>query len=200
MSGTMKIGILALQGDVSEHFTAMLGAISRIGMDASPVEVRRAGDMVGLSAMLIPGGESTTVAKQLKRFGLFEPIKEMASAGNPIMGTCAGCILLASKLVDSSGPEEVETLALMDTVVNRNAYGRQKESFEKYLDIEGFDSPFPGIFIRAPTIVETGPGVEVLASLNGLPVMVRQDNMLALTFHPELASDSRVHEYLLRMI
>jgi 5'-phosphate synthase pdxT subunit len=136
----------------------------------------------------------------LKRFGLSEPIRNMAGTGKPIMGTCAGCIVLARKLVDQVGPQEVEPLALMDITVNRNAYGRQKESFERPLDIPGFGYPFTGVFIRAPSIVEVGDGVEVLATQDSEPVMVRQNNILALTFHPELVLDSRVHQYFLKMI
>ncbi len=196
----MEIGILALQGDVSEHVSSLNFAIENVGLDAEVIEVRRPEQLVSLSALLIPGGESTTIAKQLKRFGLFEPIKEMAKAGKPIMGTCAGCIVLASKLVDQVGPREVEPLALMDIAVNRNAYGRQKESFERPLKIPGFGHTFKGIFIRAPSIVEVGENVEVLATLDKEPVMVRQKNILALTFHPELVLDSRVHAFFLKMI
>ncbi len=194
----MEIGILALQGDVSEHVVTLKSAIKELGLDADIVEVRRINQLSQVSALLIPGGESTTLANQLKRFGLFQPIKEMANAGKPIMGTCAGCILLASKLVDQIGPRDVEPLALMDITVNRNAYGRQKESFERPLKIPGFGHSFKGIFIRAPSIVEVGENVEVLASVNNEPVMVRQNNILALTFHPELILDSRVHQYFLK--
>jgi len=196
----MKIGILALQGDVSEHVASLNFAIDNTGLDAEVVEVRRPKEFDQLSALLIPGGESTTIAKQLKRFGLFDPIKEMARTGKPIMGTCAGCIILASKLMDQVGPKEIEPLALIDISVNRNAYGRQKESFERPLNIPGFGYPFMGVFIRAPSIVEVGEGVEVLATLKKEPVMVRQKNILALTFHPELVLDSRVHQYFLKMI
>ena len=196
----MKIGVLALQGDVKEHVDSLKFAIENVGMDAEVLDVRRPDELAQVSALLIPGGESTTIVKQLKRFGLFEPIREMASAGKPIMGTCAGCIVVASKLVDEVGPRKVEPMGLIDITVNRNAYGRQKESFEKPLNIPGFGYPFKGIFIRAPSIVEIGEGVEVLASLDKEPVMVRQKNILALTFHPELIMDSRVHQYFLRMI
>ena len=196
----MEIGILALQGDVSEHVSSLKFAIENVGLDAEVVEIRRPGQIDQLSALLIPGGESTTIAKQLKRFGLFEPIKKMAKEGKPIMGTCAGCIVLASKLVDQIGPRDVEPLALMDITVNRNAYGRQKESFERPLKIPGFGHAFKGIFIRAPSIVEIGKEVEVLATVENEPVMVRQKNILALTFHPELVLDSRVHAFFLKMI
>lgn len=196
----MKIGIIALQGDVSEHVSSLNFAIENIGLDAEVIEIRRPEGFELISALLIPGGESTTIAKQLKRFGLFYPIKKMARAGKPIMGTCAGCILLASKLVDQVGPEEIETLALMDITVNRNAYGRQKESFERSLKIPGFGHPFKGIFIRAPSITEVGENVKVLATVENEPVMVRQKNILALTFHPELTLDSRVHQFFLKMI
>ena len=196
----MKIGVLALQGDVSEHVSSLDFAIENIGLDAEVIEIRRPKEMEQISALLIPGGESTTIAKQVERFGLIEPIKKMASSGKPIMGTCAGCIVLASKLVDQVGPREVKPLALMDITVNRNAYGRQKESFERPLKIPGFGYSFIGVFIRAPSIVEVGENVEVLATLGNEPVMVRQKNILALTFHPELVLDSRVHQYFLKMI
>ena len=196
----MKIGVLALQGDVSEHVSSLNFAIKNIGLDAEVIEIRRPEEFDLISALLIPGGESTTIAKQLKRFGLFYPIKKMARAGKPIMGTCAGCIVLASKLVDQVGPEEIETLSLMNITVNRNAYGRQKESFERPVEIPGFGYPFMGVFIRAPLIVEIEENVEVLAAVDNEPVMVRQKNILALTFHPELVLDSRVHQYFLKMI
>ncbi len=196
----MKIGVLALQGDVGEHVSSLNFAIENLGLDAEAIEVRRPGELAQLSALLIPGGESTTIVKQLKRFGLFEPIINMADAEKPIMGTCAGCIVLASKLVDEVGPRKVEPLGLIDITVNRNAYGRQRESFEKPLKIPGFGYPFMGVFIRAPSIVEVGENVEVLATMDKEPVMVRQKNILALTFHPELILDSRVHQYFLKMI
>ena len=189
-----------MQGDVSEHVASLNFAIENVRLDAEVIEVRRPEELAQTSALLIPGGESTTIIKQLKRFGLYWPILEMASDRKPIMGTCAGCILLATKIVDQNGPENIEPLGLIDIVVNRNAYGRQKESFERPLKIRGFGYPFKGIFIRAPSIVEVGKNVEVLAMVKKEPVMVRPKNILALTFHPELILDSRIHQYFIKMI
>jgi len=197
---TMKVGILALQGDVGEHVAQMRSAIGNLGMDAEVREVRRPPELEGLAGLLIPGGESTTISKQLKRFGLFQPIKDMAGQGIPIMGTCAGCILVAKKIVNEPENRKVEPLGLIDITVNRNAYGRQKESFERMLDVKDFEEPYAGVFIRAPAIEVVGDYIEILAKLDERPVMVRKDNILALTFHPELVQDTRIHEYFLSMI
>jgi len=195
----MKIGIIALQGDVSEHVSSLNFAIENVGVDAGVIEIRRPEQMDSLDALLIPGGESTTIAKQLKRFGLSEPIRNMAGTGKPIMGTCAGAVLLAS-----GGDEEVERtgtklLELMPYSVKRNSFGRQKDSFEADLEVAGFDSPFHAVFIRAPLITEVWGDTEVLARLNGDVVMVRSKNRLALSFHPELTEDTRIHALFLKM-
>lgn len=196
----MKVGVLALQGDVSEHVSALASAMRSLGISGSAVEVRRQPQLEGLSALLMPGGESTTMAKQMLRFGLTEPIAEFVKSGNPVMGTCAGAILLSSKIVDRKGPEEVKPLGLIDISVRRNAFGRQVDSFEKPLTVKGLDSDFPGIFIRAPRIEKIGKNVESLARLKDEHVMVRENNVMALTFHPELAGDDKVHAMFLSMI
>jgi 5'-phosphate synthase pdxT subunit len=196
----MKIGVLALQGDVSEHVLALESAITESSIKAKVIQVRRVSELEQVSALLIPGGESTTIAKQVLRFGLREPIIEFGKAGNPIMGTCAGCILLASEIVDQKGPEEVAPLGLMEISVRRNAFGRQAESFERLLHIEGLESEFPGVFIRAPIIVNIGKNVESMAKLGDDHVIVKQNNYLGLTFHPELVADTRVHRIFLEMI
>jgi 5'-phosphate synthase pdxT subunit len=162
--------------------------------------VRRVSELEQVSALLMPGGESTTIAKQIQRFGLREPIIEFGKAGCPIMGTCAGCILLADDIIDQKGPEEVAPLGLMDISVRRNAFGRQAESFERPLNIDGLDSEFPGVFIRAPSIVKIGKNVASMATLNSEHVMVKQGNFLGLTFHPELVTDARVHKIFLDML
>ena len=196
----MNIGVLALQGDVSEHIHALESALRHLGLQGSVVQVRRVAELEKVKALLMPGGESTTIAKQLDRFGLRQPIIDFAKAGNPIMGTCAGAILLSTQILDQRGPEEVRPLGLIDISIRRNAFGRQAESFEKSLKIEGLNSEFHGIFIRAPRIERISPGVESLASLGGEHVMVRQGNILALTFHPELAGDARVHSIFLKLL
>lgn len=188
----MKIGVLALQGDVREH----AHALDRAG--ATPVEVRYPRDVADVDALVMPGGESTTIGKLLDRFGLLEPITERARDGMPLYGTCAGAILLA---VTISGRQDApHRVGLMDVSVRRNAYGRQVDSFETDLDITGLDEPFRAVFIRAPSIEEVGRGVEVLSTHRGAPVLVRQGNLLASTFHPEMTGDNRVHELFLEML
>ena len=195
----MKVGILALQGDVSEHLAAMDSAIRGLAMDGQAVQVRRPAELDGISALLMPGGESTTIAKQLDRFGLRQPIIDFGMSGKPIMGTCAGCIILSSNILDQKG-RDIQPLGLVNMSVRRNAFGRQAESFERPLRIDGLDSDFHGIFIRAPRIVDIGENVRSLASVGGEHLMVRQGNILALTFHPELAADDRIHIMFLKMI
>jgi len=200
MDRSMKIGVLALQGDVSEHIAALESAMKESGICGEVIPVRRVSELGRVSALLIPGGESTTIAKQVLRFGLREPIIEFGKAGNPIMGTCAGCILLAKEIVDQKGPEEVAPLGLMDISVRRNAFGRQAESFERPLKIDGLNSEFPGVFIRSPSIVKIGKNVTSMAKLGNEHVFVKQGNMLGLTFHPELVADTRLHKIFLEMI
>jgi 5'-phosphate synthase pdxT subunit len=182
----MKIGVLALQGDVREH----VRALEETG--AAAVTVRRSYELDSVDGLIVPGGESTTIGKLLDRFELLEPIKERAAAGMPLWGTCAGLILMADEV---SGREDApHRFRLLDVVVARNAYGRQTESFETDLDVEGLDEPFRAVFIRAPVIESAGPDVEVLASFDGKPVLVRSGSLLASSFHPEMTGDCRVHE------
>ena len=200
MAESMKIGVLALQGDVSEHISALESSFRHLKVGGEAVEVRRPGQLEGISGLLMPGGESTTMAKQIDRFGLRDPIVEFGRSGHPIMGTCAGSILLAREILGQKAPGEVKPLGLIDMTVRRNAFGRQAESFERLLSIEGLDREFPGVFIRAPRIVDIGKDVHSLSRLGSEQVMVRQGNTLALTFHPELASDCRVHSMFLESI
>ena len=188
----MKVGVLALQGAFREH----VQALKRLGAQA--VEVRRPAELAGLDGLIIPGGESTTILKLAGEYDLSTPIKQMAAAGTPIMGTCAGLILLA----ESVSGENVETLKLMDITVRRNAFGRQVDSFETYLKMPCLgEEPCHAIFIRAPLIERAGKRCQVLATLDdGTVVAVRQDNILALAFHPELSRDARLHRYFLKMI
>lgn len=180
-----------MQGDVIEHVAAM----RRAGAEAIPVKNRA--DLARVDGLIIPGGESTTVMKLLDRFQLAEPIIERVKAGMPLWGTCMGMIVIAHEVVELQQP----SLDLIDISVRRNAFGRQNESAEIELPIPALgDNPFPAIFIRAPWIERVGPDVELLAERNGHGVMVRQDNVLATSFHPELTQDRRVHGYFLEMV
>ena len=185
-----RVGVLALQGDVREH----LHLLDAIG--AEPVEVKTPQQLASVSALVIPGGESTTIGKMAVRFEMLEPLRQAVSGGLPTYGTCAGMILLAGAVTEGDQP----LIGVLDVVVRRNAFGRQNESFETDLDIEGLDEPFKAVFIRAPWIEKVGAEVEVLARIDEHPVMVRQDNILATSFHPELIGDSRIHRMLIEMI
>ena len=182
----MKIGVLALQGDVREHLRALESA------GATPVEVRTAAHLEEVDALVVPGGESTTIGKLLDRFELLEPLKVRASGGMPLFGTCAGLILMANEIV--GGQDAPHRLGVMDIGVRRNAYGRQVDSFESALQVSGFDDPFIAVFIRAPVIERVGKSVEVLATSDDVPVLVRQGNLVASSFHPEMTGDARLHE------
>jgi len=182
----MRIGVLAVQGDVREH----LNALERLGVAAMPV--LKPGDLAGLKGIVLPGGESTAMWRLMQATGLAEALKRALSGGLPAFGTCAGMILLAKRITNWK-----ETfLGLLDIAVERNATGRQVDSFEERLSVDGLGE-VPAVFIRAPLVVEVGPGVEVLARWAGRPVLVRQGRILAASFHPELTQDTRVHEYFL---
>ncbi len=184
----MTIGVLALQGDVREH----LAALERCEVEG--VTVRTVDELNEVEGLIIPGGESTTIGKLMERYGLLEATQQRAQQGMPIYGTCAGMILLAKDIVGS----EQTRLGLMDIAVERNAYGRQIDSFEADLTVRGLgDLPVRGVFIRAPIVRRIAVGVEVLAEYEGVPVLVRQGNLLAGSFHPELADEVRVHRYFL---
>lgn len=187
----MKIGVLALQGAVSEH----IESFSTLGVEAIPVRLPL--ELNGLKALVIPGGESTTISRLMSDFAILGTVRELASQGFPILGTCAGLILLAKKVAGF----KLDTIAAMDIEVRRNAYGRQVNSFEADLDIFVLgNNPFPGVFIRAPIIERVGDGVEILCRLDGVPVAVQQGKMLACSFHPELAGDLRFHKYFLDLV
>ncbi len=187
----MKVGVLALQGAFREH----AAALKRCGCEV--VEVRKPINIEGIDALVIPGGESTTIGKLLGDYGLIEPILAKACYGLPIFGTCAGAIILARDIAGSDQPH----LGLIDIMVQRNAYGRQVDSFEVDLEIPVLGKePFAAVFIRAPLIKETRPGVEVLAHYKDGIVLARQGNVLVSTFHPELTSDLRLHRYFLNMV
>jgi pyridoxal 5'-phosphate synthase pdxT subunit len=188
----MKVGILGLQGDVREHERALEAA------GATPVTVKRPSELNEVDALVLPGGESTTIGKLLDRFELLEPLRERAGSGMPVYGTCAGAILLAREVV---GEQRIpHSIGVMDIAIRRNAYGRQIDSFESDLDIEGLDRRFRAVFIRAPVIETVGEDVEVLATHDGNPVLVRQGHLFASTFHPEMTADARVHAMFMEAI
>ncbi|HET9672884.1 MAG TPA: pyridoxal 5'-phosphate synthase glutaminase subunit PdxT [Actinomycetota bacterium] len=185
----VKVGVLALQGDVREHERVLTR------LDASPVEVRTAADLADVQALVIPGGESTTIGKLARAYDLVEPVRERAEGGMPVFGTCAGMIVMAERVLDGE-----PLLGLMDVTVRRNAYGRQVDSFEADVDVEGIDHPVRGVFIRAPWIEEVGAGVEVLARHEGKPVVLRQGKLLSASFHPELVGETALHEAFLSLV
>lgn len=196
----MKIGIIALQGAVPEHVSMTLQALNNLGLKGEAVTVRQPAELAAASALILPGGESTTISKLLKRFELYEPLIKAAENGVPIMGTCAGCILMAKEGDGEVEKTKTELLKIMDMKVNRNAFGRQRESFETPLTIKGLAEPFPGIFIRGPLIEEIYGRCAALAYYQEKIVMAKQDNLIALSFHPELSADTRIHEMFLQMI
>ncbi|MFF7730167.1 pyridoxal 5'-phosphate synthase glutaminase subunit PdxT [Streptomyces sp. NPDC008001] len=190
---TPTIGVLALQGDVREHLVALASA------DALARPVRRPEELAEIDGLVIPGGESTTMSKLAVVFGMLEPLRERVKAGMPVYGTCAGMIMLADKLLD--GREDQETLGGIDMIVRRNAFGRQNESFEAAVEVAGIEGgPVEGVFIRAPWVESVGAGAEVVATHDGHTVGVRQGNVLATSFHPELTGDHRVHAMFVDMV
>ncbi|WP_079233648.1 pyridoxal 5'-phosphate synthase glutaminase subunit PdxT [Halolamina sp. CBA1230] len=224
----MQAGVIAVQGDVSEHAAAIERAARAHGEEAEVVEIRQSGTVPDCDVLLMPGGESTAISRLLAREGIDEEIRDHVAAGKPVLATCAGLIVASTDAKD----ERVDTLDLIDVTVDRNAFGRQKDSFEAPLDVKGLDSLFPAVFIRAPLIDEVGEAgkrrerserrqtaseasgeerpassgdgsgapindgdsVEVLARWEGDPVAVRQGPVVGTSFHPELTSDSRIHD------
>ena len=164
------------------------------------VKIKHAGIVPSCDGVIIPGGESTTLCRLSWSEGIAQEIIDLAKSGKPVMGTCAGLILLASKGDDEVAKTKQRLLGLMDTTVDRNAFGRQVDSFESPLKIKGFDEPFNAVFIRAPAVITAGKGVKVLAKIDGKIVAAQQKNLLALAFHPELTDDLRLHKYFLEMI
>jgi 5'-phosphate synthase pdxT subunit len=193
----MKLGVIAIQGDVSEHVEALENALRQRGENGEVVTIKHKGIVPECDALVLPGGESTTLGKLLMREGIADEIREMNAAGKPIMGTCAGLILLATAGDEQVAKTHQRLLGLMDTTVNRNAFGRQRDSFEIGLELPFLDTPYNAVFIRAPGIVEAGDDVKVLAKIDDMIVAAEQGNVLALAFHPELTEDLRVHQYFL---
>ncbi len=191
MSRTPVVGVLALQGDVREH----LATLPELGAEA--VTVRRPGELAAVDALVVPGGESTTMAKLAARFGLLGPLRDAVAGGLPVYGSCAGMIMLADRLLDA--PADQVTVGGLDVTVRRNAFGRQVDSFESQVEIDGVaGGPVHAVFIRAPWVEQAGEGVQVLGRVVGGPadgriVAVRQGNLVATSFHPELTGDRRVH-------
>ena len=185
-----KVGVLALQGASQRHAEALAA------LGAHPVEVRTPEDLSGIEGLVLPGGESTTMSRLLTLSGLFEPIAERLEAGMPAFGTCAGLILLAGEVLD--GRPDQRSFGALDVAVRRNAFGRQVDSFETELDVDGLGGgPVPAVFIRAPVVERVGDGVDVLAAVEGKPVLCRQGTILAAAFHPELSDDLRLHRFFL---
>ena len=185
-----KVGVLALQGAFREHREVL----DALGVEV--VEVRTPGELSALDALILPGGESTTMSKLLDSSGVREPLGRLLADGLPVFGTCAGMILLAREVVD--GRPDQQSFGAIDIAVRRNAYGRQRDSFETDLLVDGLGGgPFPGVFIRAPRIETVGERVEVLARHDDVPVLVRQGAVVVASFHPELSGDLRLHEWFL---
>ena len=184
------VGVLALQGDSREH----LDVVRRLDVEGRPVRLPQHLD--GIDALIIPGGESTTIGKLAVRWGLFEPLRERIGAGLPTYGTCAGLIFAASAVTEG----DQDLLGVIDVVVARNAFGRQNQSFEIDLAVTGLETPFHAVFIRAPWVAKVGGAVDVLATVDDHAVMVRQGGIIATSFHPELTDDTRIHAMLLDLI
>jgi len=192
----MKIGVLALQGAFIEH----INILRRLGVEA--VEVRLPEDLAGLDGLIIPGGESTTIGKLANTYGLTEPLREFA-AEKPVWGTCAGMIFMARDLRRNGYDRDQPLLGVMDIVVERNAFGRQVDSFITPIDVDGLNGsgPFPAVFIRGPRLVAARGNARVLARLaDGTPVAAEEGHWLATSFHPELTDDTRLHEYFLKLV
>lgn len=195
------VGVLALQGDVREHLAALAS------IDVRPVAVRRPDELAACDGLVLPGGESTTMARLARIFDLLDPLRERVAAGLPVLGTCAGMILLADRVLD--GAPGQETIGGLDVTVRRNAFGRQVDSFEGPVHVAGLDAPVHGVFIRAPWVETVGEGVEVLARVEhaesagaaaGRVVAVRQGSLMATSFHPEVGGDSRVHRLFVDLV
>jgi 5'-phosphate synthase pdxT subunit len=186
----MKAGVIAVQGDVAEHAAAVRSAAAAHDESAEVVEIRESGIVPDCDALLMPGGESTTISRLIHREGIASEIADHVAAGKPVLATCAGLIVCSNDAKD----DRVDALGLVDVSVDRNAFGRQKDSFEAMVPVAGLDDPFHAVFIRAPAIDDVGADVDVLAAVDGRPVAVRDGPVVATAFHPELTEDSRIHD------
>ena len=197
----MRIGVIGVQGDVSEHVDAVARAMHEAGKPGDAISVRRREDLDHVDALTIPGGESTTISKLLVQLGLFDEIVRRATdEAMPIMGTCAGCILLAKDAGVQADKTRTRLLGLMDMAVDRNAFGRQRESFEADLEIEGMEKPFHCVFIRAPAILRTWGHCTPLSRYRDRIVLARQGHLIGAAFHPELSGDLRIHRSFLDLV
>ncbi len=196
----MRVGVVGVQGDVSEHVDAVQRTIKEAGLSGDAITVRRPPDLAKVDALTIPGGESTTISKLLVKFGLFDDIVRRANEGMPILGTCAGCILLAKEGDDEVAKTQTKLLGLMDMAVDRNAFGRQRESLEGDVDVAVLDKTFHGVFIRAPEITRTWGGCTPIGKLQGKIVLARQGHLVGAAFHPELSGDLRIHKWFLGLV
>jgi 5'-phosphate synthase pdxT subunit len=187
---TLRAGIVAVQGDVAEHATAIRNAGTAHDVAVEVVEIRQAGVVPDCDVLLLPGGESTTISRLLAKEGIDDEIRAHVDDGKPMLVTCAGLIVAARDAQD----DRVEELGILDVAVDRNAFGRQKDSFEAPVDVAGLDEPFHAVFIRAPAIADVGEDIEVLAAWDDRAVAVRQGPVVGTAFHPELTSDHRVHD------
>ena len=186
----MKAGVIAVQGDVAEHAAAVRNAAAAHDETAEVVEVREAGIVPDCDVLLMPGGESTTISRLIHREGIAAEIRDHVASGKPVLATCAGLIVCSADAKD----DRVDPLGVVDVSVDRNAFGRQKDSFEAKVPVAGLDEPFHAVFIRAPAIDDVGDGVETLATVDGRPVAVRDGPVVATAFHPELTDDPRIHD------
>ena len=197
----MKIGVLNIQGAVSEHFSMINKTFKELEIKGKIILVKNKEDVKQVDGLILPGGESTTISRLILKTGIHDMIlKRVENKDLPIMGTCAGSILLAKKIKNQQ-KKNIKTLEIMDMEIERNAFGRQKESFETDIKIKGLDAPFHAVFIRAPIIRKTWGSCKPLSNLNKETIIAaQQDNLIALTFHPELTEDTRIHKYFLKII
>ncbi len=195
----MRIAVIGVQGDVEEHVIATRRAMKKLNINGEVVATRKYGIVSKSDGVIIPGGESTTISRLIFRDRISDEIIDLAREGKPIMGTCAGLILLSKHGDEQVEKTRTKLLGLLDVWIKRNAFGRQRESFQIRLNVKNIGE-FEAVFIRAPAIVKVGKDVEVLATFNDYIVAVQQDNILGLSFHPELTDDTRIHEYFLNLV
>ncbi len=195
---TYKVAVVGVQGDVEEHVLSVRKAFEKLRIEGEAVATRKSGVVSESDAVIIPGGESTTISKLIFREGIADEIIQLAKDGKPVMGTCAGLILLSMHGDEQVEKTKTKLLSLMDVWVKRNAFGRQRDSFQVNVEIREI-GPFDAVFIRAPAITKVGEGVDVLARYDEYIIAAKQENILGLSFHPELTDDTRVHEYFIKM-
>ena len=199
MVNKIAIGVIGIQGAVSEHVSSTKKALVESNISGEVFIIKDKKGIIKSDAIILPGGESSTISKVLINFGLHNELFYRIKNDNiPILGTCAGCVILGSELSNPS--DDVKLLSVMDMSVKRNAFGRQRESFEQDIKIKGFSKPYPAVFIRAPSIEKVWSNCEIIAEVEKKIVMARQNNLLAVSFHPELVDDLRIHKYFLNMI